>query len=149
MSQSVRMQLEPASHSLMAPVPSAVPPGYAAITASGRTYLCPEFLKPLVTFDTLKENRGPVLEHNPQPPTEPACIFLGGEGIPYPPDPPVSIREGLQLHDEIQAIKQKEGLSYAAAARLLYLVEVSKVETATRALAAFKQLTDDIENYVA
>lgn len=51
----------------------------------------------------------------------------------------------MQLHKEVVALMEREGLTYEAAARLLYYAEVAKLKAEAIALRAFKDFSKELD----
>lgn len=58
---------------------------------------------------------------------------------------PLSGREALKLHAEVEALMAREGLTYKAAARQLYYAEVAKIESEIISLNAFQDIRDSVD----
>ena len=55
--------------------------------------------------------------------------------------------EGLLLHNEVIALQNREGISYTAAARELYLIEVAKHGSAIVAREGFDKIKSSAEQH--
>ncbi|KAH9475739.1 hypothetical protein JR316_0002986 [Psilocybe cubensis] len=127
-------------------VESNVPSGYTVIEGpGGKKYLVPLFVVPSLEYSMSAYHKKAEMK------TE----IANADGLdPYlerlqtyntiagtlhaPPDPPLTDKELLRQHAEVQALVEKLGISYRDAAHRLYMAEMEKLKVADMQRKSFQ-----------
>ncbi|KAF5381992.1 hypothetical protein D9615_004470 [Tricholomella constricta] len=134
-----------------ADIPSAPLRRHVVIKSGSQNYLVPQYLatvteqKLLTEAEKEKELKKAKTLPGPNKHLDGNCLNLASGSVTIPPDPPMTQRELLGLHAEIKAFQQIHNVTYASAARQLYLAEVAKLQSEQVALNAFRTVRKEID----